>query len=84
MMDMEEKHTWLEVRPADPDSVHRQSLNTHKPGVDLLVKSHHMQFLREVEKSDQGREDLLWRMENIVYFWGGGVLLIRNPYDAIR
>ena len=35
-------------------------------------------------KTDQGREDLQWRMENILYFSGGGVLLIRNPYDAIR
>ena len=83
MMDIEEKHTWLEVK-SERDSINSQSLNTHKPGVDLLVKSHHMQFLREVKKSDQGRENLSWRMENVVYFWGGGVLLIRNPYDAIR
>eukprot|EP00090_Calanus_glacialis_P010224 TRINITY_DN18603_c0_g1_i1.p1 TRINITY_DN18603_c0_g1~~TRINITY_DN18603_c0_g1_i1.p1 ORF type:complete len:584 (-),score=121.65 TRINITY_DN18603_c0_g1_i1:74-1825(-) len=66
------------------DWAHMSSQNTHKPGADLLVKSHHMQYLREVEKTDQGREDLQWRMQNVVYFSGGGVLLIRNPYDAIR
>ena len=58
--------------------------NTHRPGADVLVKSHHMQYLREVEKADQTREDLDWRMQNVAYFHGGGVLLIRNPFDAIR
>ena len=85
MMNIEEKHTWLQTfQSADPDQLNRNSLNTHRPGADLLVKSHHMQYLREVEKTDQGREDLQWRMQNVVYFSGGGVLLIRNPYDAIR
>ena len=60
------------------------SKNNHWPGADVLVKSHHMQFIRETEKADQGREDLQWRMENVAYFQGGGVLLVRNPYDAIR
>ena len=80
MMNIEERQSWLVV---DPDSS-RASQNTHRPGVDLLVKSHHMQYVREVKKEDQGREDFKWRMENVGYFWGGGVLLIRNPYDAIR
>ena len=85
MMNIEEKHTWLQTfESAYPDPLNRSSQNTHKPGSDLLVKSHHMQYLREVEKTDQGREDLHWRMQNAVYFSGGGVLLIRNPYDAIR
>ena len=43
-----------------------------------------MQYNREVDKEDQEREDLTWRMHNIAYFWGGGVLLLRNPYDALR
>ena len=85
MVNIEERQTWLQTfENTDPDTSHRSSQNTHKPGSDLLVKSHHMQYLREVEKTDQGREDLHWRMQNAVYFSGGGVLLIRSPYDDIR
>ena len=51
----------------------------------LLLLSVHYRISHQMKtKIDQGREDLQWRMENILYFSGGGVLLIRNPHDAIR
>jgi hypothetical protein len=61
-----------------------ESINDHVPGADLLVKSHHMQFLRGGRRQAEGREGLSWRLDNLRYFGAEGVLLLRSPWSAIR
>jgi hypothetical protein len=58
---------------------------THTLGADLLVKSHHVQFVRQVGLIRQeARKTLPWRIDNLRYFGGDGVLLLRSPWAAIR
>ena len=64
--------------------VNKNSISDFKEGEDLLVKSHHMQFINEIKKEKQERESIGWRIENVGFFSAGGILLIRNPFDAIR
>ena len=61
-----------------------QSKNDHQPGADLLVKSHHMRFSRQGRRQVTSEEDFDWRLDNIRYFGGEAVMLVRNPWDALR
>ena len=61
-----------------------KSMNDHQPGADLLVKSHHMRFSRQGRRQATCEEDFDWRLDNIRYFGGEAVVLIRNPWDALR
>ena len=61
-----------------------KSMNDHQPGADVLVKSHHMRFSRQGRRQATSEEDFDWRLDNIRYFGGEAVILIRSPWDALR
>ena len=61
-----------------------KSMNDHQPGSDLLVKSHHMRFSRQGRRQATSEEDFDWRLDNIRYFGGEAVILLRSPWDALR
>lgn len=53
-----------------------------KPGKDILIKSHHRKY--HFYLNPFITETWEWRVQDIEYFNGEGVLLIRNPFHAIR
>ena len=57
-------------------------LVTTSGGPAILTKTHHMRYKTMTQGSE--REDLWGRMKNLRKFSGRGILLIRNPVDAIR
>ena len=59
-------------------------MNDHQLGADVLVKSHHMRFSRQVQRQLTSEEDFDWRLDNIRYFGGEAVMLLRSPWDALR
>ena len=61
-----------------------KSMNDHQLGADVLVKSHHMRFSRQVQRQLTSEEDFDWRLDNIRYFGGEAVMLLRSPWDALR
>ena len=55
-------------------------------GSDLLVRIHHLQT-KALNREDEriALEDKLeWRLESIDVYKGEGVLLLRNPWEALR
>ena len=51
-------------------------------GTALLVKSHHRDY--HFYRKPLYRESLTWLLDDISFFHGQGILLIRNPFHAIR
>ena len=51
-------------------------------GTALLVKSHHRDY--HFFRKPLYRESLPWLLDDISFFNGQGILLIRNPFHAIR
>ena len=51
-------------------------------GRDIAVKSHHRRY--EFYMNPAITDSLGWRLNDIEYFSGVGVLIIRNPFDSIR
>ena len=52
------------------------------PGADILVKSHNRNYFFFKERSRQ--QSLEWVFEDMKYFNGVGILIIRDPFHAIR
>ena len=53
-----------------------------KPGREILIKSHHRKY--HFYLNPFITDSWEWRAKDIEYFNGEGVLLIRNPFHAIR
>ena len=51
-------------------------------GADILVKSHNRNY--HFFKKRSRKESLEWVFEDIGYFNGLGILMIRDPFHAIR
>ncbi len=59
---------------------------TYKVGSTLFIKSHHQSaamYMKVLDSKVRGSEDFGWRLNHILRFGGRGIVLIRNPYDAV-
>ena len=51
-------------------------------GAEILIKSHHRRFYFYLRP--ETKDSLNWRLNDISFFNGEGILIIRNPFDSIR
>ena len=80
-------NTWLrmlvEMATGLNTADERDGLQNDVPrGADILVKSHNRNYYFFTGRSRP--EDLQWIFEDMSYFNGVGVLIIRDPFHAIR
>ena len=80
----DERESTVNTKHAGPGNKNSTSkvVNTSFIGTALLVKSHHRDY--HFFSKPLYRENLPWLLDDIAFFNGQGILLIRNPFHAIR